>query len=75
LEYLAVARPSRANVGFTESDGAPQKIRGGNLTDPLGLWYALIPGTWFDGNGFEGSGAEFFRAKDFEEGAYADWTD
>jgi RHS repeat-associated protein len=42
-----------------------------NRSDPLGLWYALIPGSWFDGNGFEGSGSNFFRGRDFDEGAYA----
>jgi RHS repeat-associated protein len=39
--------------------------------DPSGLWYALIPGTWFDGNGFEGGGSEFFRGSDFDDGGYA----
>jgi RHS repeat-associated protein len=39
--------------------------------DPTGLWYAMIPGTWFDGNGAEGWGANFFRGDDFNDGAYA----
>ncbi len=42
-----------------------------NRVDPLGLYYLLIPGTWFDGRGYEGSGAEFFRGSDFDQGAYA----
>jgi RHS repeat-associated protein len=42
-----------------------------NRTDRLGLWYALIPGSWFDGNGYEGSGANFYRGSDFDQGAYA----
>lgn len=42
-----------------------------NRTDPLGLWYALIPGSWFDGNGYEGSGSNFYRGSDFDQGAYA----
>jgi RHS repeat-associated protein len=42
-----------------------------NRTDPLGLYYALAPWTWFDGNGYEGSGSNFYRGSDFNEGAYA----
>ncbi len=42
-----------------------------NRIDPLGLYYLLIPGTWFDGRGYEGTGAEFFRGADFDQGAYA----
>jgi len=42
-----------------------------NRIDPSGLWYALIPGTWFDGNGYEGSGSQFFRGSDFDDGGYA----
>jgi len=42
-----------------------------NLADPLGLYYALAPWTWFDGSGYEGTGASFYRGSDFDEGAYA----
>jgi len=42
-----------------------------NRVDPLGLYYLLIPGTWFDGRGYEGTGGEFFRGADFDQGAYA----
>lgn len=42
-----------------------------NRVDPLGLYYLLIPGTWFDGNGYEGSGAEFYQYSDLEESSMA----
>jgi RHS repeat-associated protein len=32
-------------------------------TDANGLFYTLIPSTWFDGNGYEGWGNQFFRGK------------
>jgi hypothetical protein len=42
-----------------------------NRTDPLGLYYLLIPGSWFDGNGYEGTGAGFYRYGDLEESSMA----
>jgi len=42
-----------------------------NRVDPLGLYYLLVPGSWFDGNGYEGSGAEFYRYLDLEESSMA----
>jgi RHS repeat-associated protein len=42
-----------------------------NRVDPLGLYYLLIPGSWFDGNGYEGTGAEFYRYGDLEESSMA----
>lgn len=42
-----------------------------NRTDPLGLYYLLIPGSWFDGNGYEGTGAGFCDYGDLEESSMA----
>lgn len=47
-----------------------------NRIDPLGLWYAINPVTWFNGTDYEGlSGGwdayQAMRAQDFEIGAYA----
>ena len=42
-----------------------------NRADPLGLYYLLIPGSWFDGNGYEGTGGEFYRYQDLEESSMA----
>jgi RHS repeat-associated protein len=39
--------------------------------DPLGLWYWLAPWTWFDGNGMQGLGNQFYRGADWDQGAYA----
>jgi RHS repeat-associated protein len=42
-----------------------------NRTDPRGLWYARNPATWFDGQGYEGGGAEFYRWNDVGEASQA----
>jgi hypothetical protein len=42
-----------------------------NRVDPLGLYYLLIPGSWFDGNGYEGTGSEFYSYGDLEESSMA----
>jgi RHS repeat-associated protein len=42
-----------------------------NRTDPLGLWYALNPATWFDGQGYQGGRSEFYRYSDLEQAAGA----
>lgn len=42
-----------------------------NRIDPLGLYYLLIPGSWFDGNGYEGTGAGFYSYGDLEESSMA----
>jgi len=47
-----------------------------NRTDPTGLWFALNPVTWFDGNGYEGASGRWdaysaVTANAFEQDAYA----